>query len=51
MNTKITSFILFVVLLAGCTPSPEKQAIELMQKSIEAHETSNSWAKPESDQV
>jgi hypothetical protein len=43
MKLKITGIILFVVLLTGCTPSPEKQAIELLTKSIKAHETSNSW--------
>lgn len=43
MNTKISAFILFVVLLAGCTPSPEKLAEELLQKSIKAHELSNTW--------
>jgi hypothetical protein len=43
MNMKIIGFILFVILLTGCTPSPEKQAVELLQKSIKAHESSNSW--------
>jgi hypothetical protein len=43
MNTKITGFILFVILLAGCTSSSERQAKDLLQKSILAHETSNSW--------
>jgi hypothetical protein len=43
MNTKITGFILFIIFLTGCAPSPEKQAIELLRKSIKAHETSDSW--------
>jgi hypothetical protein len=43
MNTKNILFILLIFLLASCAPSSEKQAIELLQKSIKAHETSNSW--------
>lgn len=43
MNFKITGVIIFLVLLMGCAPSPEKLAIELLQKSIKAHETSHSW--------
>ncbi|RAI88325.1 hypothetical protein [Algoriphagus yeomjeoni] len=43
MNLKsLLSFIL-VLLIFSCTPSPEKQAQELIEKSIEAHELSKSW--------
>lgn len=43
MNTKIPSIIFLLVLFASCTPSPEQQAKDLLQKSIKAHELSNSW--------
>lgn len=42
---KIVAFCFFSIalLIGSCTPSPEKQARELLQKSIIAHEKENSW--------
>jgi len=37
-------FFLMVLLFGSCTPSPEKQARTLLEKSIKAHEKSASWA-------
>ncbi|WP_339755770.1 hypothetical protein [Algoriphagus aquimarinus] len=45
MNYKsLLSFLLSLIFFA-CSPSPEKQAQELIKKSIEAHQLSKKWDK------
>ncbi len=48
MKFRNHSVILLLVLLASCNPSPEKQAKDLLKKSIQAHEIGNSWENLES---
>lgn len=48
MNSKILLSFLLILLIFSCTPSPEKQAKELAEKSIEAHQLSKNWEDVES---
>ncbi|WP_192349259.1 hypothetical protein [Algoriphagus sp. Y33] len=44
MNHRLILSFLLVTLIFSCTPSPEKQAEKLIEKSINAHELSKKWA-------
>ncbi|PZX55676.1 hypothetical protein [Algoriphagus chordae] len=43
MNYKSLLSFLLSLFFFSCTPSPEKQALELIDKSIEAHQLSKNW--------
>lgn len=43
MNYRILLTFALPLLIFACTPSPEKQAQELIEKSIEAHQLSKKW--------
>lgn len=43
MKSKILFSFLLLLLIFSCSPSPEKQAQELVEKSIEAHQLSKKW--------
>ncbi|MDR7131374.1 hypothetical protein J2X69_003738 [Algoriphagus sp. 4150] len=43
MNYKTLLSFILPFLIFSCTPSPEKQAEELIEKSIKAHELSKKW--------
>ncbi|SFA96768.1 DUF6503 family protein [Algoriphagus aquimarinus] len=45
MNIKSLLSFLLSLLFFSCSPSPEKQAQELIEKSIEAHQLSKNWDK------
>ncbi|MEP1085641.1 hypothetical protein [Algoriphagus sp.] len=43
MNCKSLLSILLALLFFSCSPSPEKQAQELIEKSLKAHQLSKNW--------
>ena len=43
MNHKSLLSFLLIFLFFSCTPSPEEQALELVEKSIEAHQLTKKW--------
>ncbi|PZX61064.1 hypothetical protein LV84_00052 [Algoriphagus ratkowskyi] len=45
MNFRLLQTFALSLLIFACSPSPEKQAQELIEKSVEAHQISKKWDK------
>ncbi len=43
MNYRLPLIFALSLLVFSCTPSPEKQALQLIEKSIDAHQLSQKW--------